>query len=47
MTRDVGEALSEKHKKEKAENRAMLLKIISSVGFCAGRDYLYEVMMGT
>ena len=32
-TRDIGEALSERHRKEKAENRAMLLKIISSICF--------------
>ena len=32
-TREIGEALSERHSKEKAENRGMLLKIISSIRF--------------
>ena len=33
MTKDVGEALSEEHKKEKVENQTMLLKIISTIRF--------------
>ena len=33
ITRDIGEALSERHSKEKAENRAIILKIISSIRF--------------
>lgn len=32
-TRDVGELLCDEHKKEKAENRAMLLKILSNIWF--------------
>ena len=37
-TRDIGEPLCKRHSKEKAENGAMLLKIISSCCFCAGKD---------
>ena len=32
-TRDVGELLSEEHKKEKVENCAMLLRIVSNIRF--------------
>ena len=43
--RDVREALSERYREEKAENRAMLLKIYQVFVFCVGKDWLCEGMM--
>ena len=38
-TRDVGELLSLEHSRQKAENRACLLKVLSNVRFLCRQGY--------
>ena len=42
-TRDVGELLSLEHSRQKAENRACLLKVLSNVRFYVSKDVQFVV----